>query len=186
MVDRSCINNQLVESETQIIQTGNNKYDIKYYNYLGNWQLATTLEFIPTQPPGNCPNAGGNYCDSFSWVEVPDVELVPYPNSNVILTWCSEHPNTIAAFGPAMDHPSNINTGEINESNVIACYNQILQTWQFNLNKNLKLYYQIGICSTNVSNKNLTYINDTTDIENIPSSDCNIALISFNAHKEYR
>jgi hypothetical protein len=154
----------------------------------GEYKNIGTMQFIELTPPGNCPNAGGNYCDSSSWVQVPDVELVPYPNSNIISTYCSKHSNTLAAFSPATDHPSNINTGELTESNVIACYNQILQTWQFNLDQDVNIYYQIGICSTNVASKNITYIDSEFDINDtkIPHEKCYIALRSFEGHKEYK
>jgi len=176
---------EFIEIPLQFSYAGNNTYNLLAQNPEGGgWADAGFVKFFDETPPGNCPNAGGNYCDSTSWVQVPDVELVPDPNSNVISTYCSTHPNTIAAFSPATDHRTNLY--DINESNVIACYNQTSQTWQFNLDQNVKIYYQIGICSTNVSNKNLTYINDTTDIEDITSGDCNIALISFKAHKEYK
>lgn len=184
-----CVNGQPVE--TQLTRYSYNevteRYLIEYFDTeYQNWYSAAWFKFISTNPPGNCPNAGGNYCDDVGWVQVPEVDSTFYSNSMVISKECSKHPNTIAAFGPAFDHRSNLNLVEMSPSNVIACYNQISETWQFNLDQNVKAYYQIGICSTHVSEKNLTFINDTTDIYEIPSENCWIALESFKAHKEYK
>jgi hypothetical protein len=117
---------------------------------------------------------------------VPDVKLELNPNSNALSNHCSEDPNVIASFVVDRKHITNLM--DLTESNVIACYNQILQTWQFNLDTDLKIYYQIGICLTNVSNLNLTYINSLSDVNSniIPSIKCDDAKKSFDAHKDYK
>jgi hypothetical protein len=160
--------------------------DVNYPHIPPSWRYSGYITFNAATPSGNCPNACGNYCDNSSWVQIPEVELVPYPNSNIISTYCSTHPKTMAAFSPAYDYQTNLRS--LNASNVIACYNQIGQTWQFNLDQDVKIYYQIGICSINVANKNLTYIDSESDINinKIPSEKCSIALRSFKAHKEYK
>jgi hypothetical protein len=166
---------------------GSNEYAIYGMDLADNsWDYIGYLKFYSETPPGNCPNAGGNYCDSPSWMQVPDVKLELNPNSNTLSKHCLENSSVLASFVPDRDHLTNLL--DLTESNVIACYNQILQTWQFNLDQDIKIYYQIGICSTNVSTLNLTYINSLSDVNStiIPSTRCNDAKKSFDAHKDYK
>lgn len=172
----------------QFNYVGNNKYDLYGQDIAdGSWDYIGYFKFIATTPPGNCPNAGGNYCDSSSWVEVPDVELVLYPQGFTISNIeCPKNPNRLAFFTPVLyPQKDRTNMSYLTSSDVIACYNQLGQTWQFNLNQSAKIYFVIEICSTNVSNKSLTYINSISDISIIPFDKCNIALKSFEGHLEY-
>ena len=164
------------------------KYEAKARMTINHpWEHAAYIYLKKTTPPGNCPNAGGNYCDSSSWVQIPDVELVPYSQGSTISNIeCPKDPNRLAFFTPVLfPQIDRSNMYHLTSSDVIACYNQIGQTWQFNLNQSAKIYYAVEICSTNVSNKNLTYINSLSDTSIIPLNKCDIALRSFKGHLVY-
>lgn len=150
------------------------------------WPHVANLGFVEKIPP-DCPSADGNFYDNSSWVQIPDVDLVPYPNSvSVGGTICSENPNRLAFFSPVLDPPlDRTNLYHLTPNDILACYNRILQTWQFNLNQSIKINYIVEICSTNISNKNITIINSLNDITNISSNNCIIALASFEGHKFY-
>lgn len=72
-----------------------------YMNYPDTpavWPHVANLGFVEKIPP-DCPSADGNFYDNSSWVQIPDVDLVPYPNSvSVGGTICSENPNRLAFF----------------------------------------------------------------------------------------
>lgn len=62
-----CINGQLVEAETRLVNTGMNEYNIEYYNPNQlQWYIATSIKFIPTTP---------TFCG-----EVPECEYSSLPN----------------------------------------------------------------------------------------------------------
>jgi hypothetical protein len=140
----ACDGSSPVEAEqTWYTTTSNpNIFSVHFKQTAQSWEwVATDVRYSEQTPPGNCPNAGGNYCDDAGWVHVPDVKLELNPNSNALSNHCSEDPNVIASFVVDRKHITNLM--DLTESNVIACYNQILQTWQFNLDTDLKIYYQI-------------------------------------------
>ncbi len=136
---------------------------------------------------GNCPNASGNFCDNSSWVQIPNVDLVPYNQSSFYGgIECDKKSNRLAIFTPVLYPPiDRTNLYHLTSADVLACYNRILKTWQFNLNQNVRINYVVEICSTNISNKNLTIISSINDINTIPSNKCTIALKSFEGHKFY-
>ncbi|NWG27414.1 MAG: hypothetical protein HXY48_02635 [Ignavibacteriaceae bacterium] len=164
------------------------KYEVKARMTINHpWQHAAYIYLTKATPPGNCPNAGGNYCDSSNWIQVPDVELVPYTHSSLVSSVeCSKNSNRLAFFTPVL-YPMRDRTNFYNltSSNVTACYNQILQTWQFNLSESAKINYVIEICSSNVASKNYTYINSLNDTSIIPLDQCHLALKSFEGHLKY-
>ncbi|MBI5661783.1 MAG: hypothetical protein HZC46_06530 [Ignavibacterium album] len=177
MVDRSCINNQLVESETQIIQTGNNKYDIKYYSYLGNWQLATTLEFIPTQPPG-CAN--GEPCTDSEFKE-PGIKPKSVNYSNVFPQGdpCVNQ-NLLAGTIPVYTK------NEFLENyNVDACFNLQTQKWQFVVDNNNVLKPRIiqEICENNIANKNIILADSLDGVS--PNYPCKQVVEDINNFYQY-
>lgn len=193
MVDRSCINNQLVESETQIIQTGNNKYDLKYYSYLGNWQLATTLEFIPTQPPG-CDYA--DICTTGFTTVMPDTLTVKQDFSFTTEDECLSYSNLLgepviplAAFSGVKKAKKSSNIFNLTpKEDIEVCYDLQTLKWKFKLLvENTTLNYVKDICLDNIQNPPIsaTPIYNLSGICNLSSTECIKLKKSLKAHKTY-
>ncbi len=158
--------------------------DIAYPDTPAAWRTGY-IGFTEKTPPGNCPNAGGNYCDSSSWVQIPEINLTAYTGniSSIITTACSNA--GVFAFFTRPTGRKLTNLDSITSQDIQACYNQIQQTWQFNLNKDIEINYVVELCSTNIANWSATIINSINDTSIIPSNMCDSALKSFLGHKKY-
>ena len=124
-----CVNGELVEAETRLVNTGTNEYNIEYYHPSHQqWFGATSLKFTATTPPG-CDPQFDCIINNF----LPEVLLEQRENGYNQIDLCSY--GEPGATSPIFDDPN------VNTLNIDVCFNKQLQKWWFNLNNNHSLIF---------------------------------------------
>jgi hypothetical protein len=178
-----CVNGQFVEAATELIDLGNNEYEIKAFNpNYGQWFLATTLEFSATSPPAcfSCSESRDESCEECIDPTnlLPEINLVQVPTGTDGLDPCAEDDSTLGALKIS-------NNGLLNYNFVLnACYNTQLQRWWFSIEGNeLNFKYVLDYCYQNITNLGATLINS---YENFPQGyGCNSILKDINTFYTY-
>jgi len=129
-----------------------------------------------------CNNAQNDYCDNF-YSNIPTVIDSIFAGNYSDEGQC-DNQNALAFFQPVYEDQQK--KWNFPQFNLDPCFNRETQTWEFSTNiPNIELNSMIDLCYDNISNHNFQVLNDTNDVKNIFSGDCDLALRSFEGHRKY-
>ena len=158
-----CENGQFVEAATQLIDLGNNEYEIKAFNpNYEQWFLATTLKFTHTTPPLCCLSERSCVDECEQPFNPPALNIYPISDPDR----CND-PVTDIAAGVFTPHYWNLRDDE--EVTLTPCQDPMTGDVKFkyatNQTNSIDLPFNLELCPDRIAYLNLTRIDDEQEFE---------------------
>ena len=181
-----CENDVLIEGQTQVIETGENQYEVQYM-YHGNWSLATTVLFSETVPP-EC----AYICQSEINTQMPNTIVRHIDPSVTEIEECEDKDPldgslVLGQFHQTFKQNESSNIYDFDLNDVDACYDDQQKKWIFGFNTPdlVSLNVVNSLCIDNILNYPAEIINDVSEIDLLSDDKCDVLKRSLIAHETY-